>query len=92
MDSNSQMRNGRIAVIVITIFCISAAVYAYIQLSEAKNTMNSLIESKEEQVRLKESLKNCEEKNAMLEYRSVHLQQSLKNQTKMTEELLKRSK
>jgi Tfp pilus assembly protein PilO len=92
MENNFPILKGRITVIVMAVFSVLAVVYAYIQHLEAKNIMNSLVESKEEQVRLKETLKSCEDKNAMLEYRSQHLKQSLENEKEMTQELLKRSR
>lgn len=87
-----ESKGRAVTLVAMTVLSISSIVYAYTQNLAANVRTEALIKSKEEQVQLQERLKSCEDRNAMLEYRTEHLERSLENQTLMTEELLKRSK
>lgn len=84
------MNKSRIILFTCGVIVVSMAGYIY-KLQRQTEKLNELvIKCKEEQITLHENLKKSEEMKAMLEYRSKHLEASLKNQDATIEELLKR--
>jgi hypothetical protein len=90
--SKQQLRRARIIAILLgstTVFSICSLVFAFIQKTEANVASQKAINCLEEQIKLTEQLKQSEQRAAMESFRAEHLQESLTNQQKITEEMLK---